>query len=69
LPAASAALSGRVGKVVSYPPLSEVSADQRRGLHEALLDADCFEDLPGNGRRQSSKPKRHVGSFASSLGD
>jgi hypothetical protein len=44
---ASADLSRRVRKVVAYPPLSEITADQRRELHEALLDADGFEDLPG----------------------
>jgi hypothetical protein len=44
---ATAALSRRVGKVVGYPPLSEMSAPQRREFHEALLDADTFEDLPG----------------------
>jgi hypothetical protein len=44
---ANAELSGRVEKVVGYPPLSEMNADQRRQFHEALLDADRFEDLPG----------------------
>jgi hypothetical protein len=44
---ASAELSRRVEKVVGYKPLSEMSAGQRRGFHEALLEADCFEDLPG----------------------
>ena len=44
---ASAALSRRVGRVVGYPPLSEMSDLQRRDFHEALLDADAFEDLPG----------------------
>jgi hypothetical protein len=44
---ASAALSRRVGKVVGYPPLSEMSDLKRREFHEALLDADTFEDLPG----------------------
>jgi hypothetical protein len=44
---ASAALSRRVGKVVDYPPLCDMSDLQRRELHEALLDADSFEDLPG----------------------
>jgi hypothetical protein len=44
---ASAELSRRVGKVVGYPPLSEISDLQRREFHEALLDADSFEDLPG----------------------
>jgi hypothetical protein len=27
--------------------LSELSDRQRREFHEALLDADAFEDLPG----------------------
>jgi hypothetical protein len=44
---ASAELSGRVERVVGYPPLSELSDDQRREFHEALLDADSSEDLPG----------------------
>jgi hypothetical protein len=43
----TAALSRRVGKVVAYPPLGEMSAVHRREFHEALLDADSFEDLPG----------------------
>ena len=44
---ASAELSRRVEKVVGSPPLSELSALQRRECHEALLEADTFEDLPG----------------------
>jgi hypothetical protein len=44
---ASAELSRRVGKVVGYPPLCEMSDSKRREFHEALLDADAFEDLPG----------------------
>ncbi len=44
---ASAELSRRVEKVVGYPPLSELGDFQRREFHEALLDADGFEDLPG----------------------
>ena len=47
LPMASLDLGRRVAKVVGYPPLSEMSEDQRREFHEALLDADAFEDLPG----------------------
>jgi hypothetical protein len=43
----SATVSRRVEKVVGYPPPSEMSEDQRREFHEALLDADSFEDLPG----------------------
>jgi len=37
----------RVGKVVGYPPLTVMSAERRREFHEALLEADTFEDLPG----------------------
>jgi hypothetical protein len=44
---ASAELSRRVEKVVDYPPLSEMGDLQRREFHEALLEADSFEDLPG----------------------
>ena len=44
---ASAEWSRRVEKVVGYPPLSELGTDQRREFHEALLDADSVEDLPG----------------------
>ena len=44
---ASAELSRRVGKVIGYPPLSELSPEQRREFQEALLAADTFEDLPG----------------------
>jgi hypothetical protein len=44
---ASPALSRRVRKVVAYPPLCEMSDLQRREFHEALLDADSFEDLAG----------------------
>jgi hypothetical protein len=52
---ASAALSRRVKRVVGYPPLSELSDLQRREFHEALLDADTFEDLPG--KWQAAIPK------------
>jgi hypothetical protein len=44
---ASADLSRRVGKAVAYSPLCEMSDLQRREFHEALLDADTFEDLAG----------------------
>jgi ketosteroid isomerase-like protein len=43
----SAELTRRVEEALGYPPLSEIGADQRRELEEALLDADAFEDLPG----------------------
>jgi len=44
---ASPALSRRVEKLVRYPPLVEMDDRQRREFHEALLDANSFEDLPG----------------------
>jgi hypothetical protein len=44
---ATATLSRRVRRVVAYPPLCDMSDLQRREFHEALLDADTFEDLPG----------------------
>jgi hypothetical protein len=40
-------VSRRVGTVVAYPPLCETSALQRREFHDAVLEADTFEDLPG----------------------
>jgi hypothetical protein len=36
-------LSRRVGKVVVYPPLCEMSDLQRRDFHEALLAANTVE--------------------------
>jgi hypothetical protein len=44
---ASAELSRRVRKVVGYPPLCDMTEHQRREFHEASLDADSFDDLPG----------------------
>jgi hypothetical protein len=44
---ASADLSRRVEKVVSYPPPSELGNLQRREFHGALLEAGTFDDLPG----------------------
>jgi hypothetical protein len=64
---ASAALSRRVEKVVAYAPLSEMSDVQRQDFHEALLEADDFEDLPGKWQAaileyEQSRPKlRFVG--------
>jgi hypothetical protein len=40
-------LSRRVGKVVGYPPLCEMSDLQRRDFHEGAVDAEAFADLPG----------------------
>jgi hypothetical protein len=53
---ASAALSRRVRKVVAYPPLSGMSDLQRREFHEALLDADSFEGLPGMDTLEVTEP-------------
>jgi hypothetical protein len=62
---ASAELGRRVEKLVAYPPLSEMSAEQRRELHEALLEADAFEDLPGKWQAavleaEQNRPKLRV---------
>jgi hypothetical protein len=66
--AGSAALSGRVEKVVGYLPLSETSDFWRRNIHEALLDSDSFEERPDKWRAailksEEKRPKlRIVGS-------
>jgi hypothetical protein len=65
---ASAELSRRVRKEVGFPPLSEMSDHRRREFHEVLLDADSFEDLPGNGRRRFWRQGRAGRSCASSGG-
>jgi hypothetical protein len=62
---ASTELGRRVGKVVGYPPLSEMSDQQRREFHEAVLDADDFEDLPGKWqaailKAEQNRPKLRV---------
>ena len=44
---ASVELSRRVEKVVGYPPLIEMSGQTRREFHEAVLEAQAFEDLAG----------------------
>lgn len=44
---ASAELSHRAGKVVGYPPLSELDERQRQEFRKALLEAGTFEDLSG----------------------
>jgi hypothetical protein len=44
---ASPELSRRASMAVAYPPLCELGDVQRREFHEALLEADAFEVLPG----------------------
>ena len=61
----SAQLSRRVGKVVGQPPLSELGDLQRCEFHEALLEADTFEDLPGKWQAaileaEQNRPKLRV---------
>jgi hypothetical protein len=56
---ANAALSRRVQKVVPYPPLLEMSDVQRREFHEALLDAETFEDLSGKWQAAILKAERN----------
>jgi hypothetical protein len=56
---ARAELSRRVEKVVAYPPLSEMDADQRREFQEALLEADAFEDPPGKWRAAIAKAEQN----------
>lgn len=58
----AASLSERVGKVVGYPPLSDMDESQRREFREALLEADSLEGLPGKWqaaivRAEQNRPK------------
>jgi hypothetical protein len=62
---ASADLSRRVEKVDGYQPLCDMGAQQRREFHEAVLDADSFEDLPGKWqaailKAEENRPKLRV---------
>jgi hypothetical protein len=65
LPTGSAELSRRAERVAGYPPLSEMSEGRRQEFHEALLDADSFEDLPGKWQAaileaEQNRPKLRV---------
>ena len=67
----SVALSRRFRKVVGYPPLSEMGREQRRAFHEALLEADAFEDLPGQvagGDLEGGEPPAEAASRREQLG-
>ena len=63
---ATAELSRRVESAVGYPPLSEMGGQQRREFHEALLDADSFEDLPGKWQAAILEAEQNGQTFASS---
>jgi hypothetical protein len=61
----TAELIRRAGKVVGYPPLSELDDVQRREFHEPLLEAGSFEDLPGKWQAailaaEQNRPKLRV---------
>ncbi len=58
-------LNRRVQNVAACPPLVDMSAEQRRELHEALLDAGSFEDLSGKWqaailKAEQNRPKLRV---------
>jgi hypothetical protein len=62
---ATAELTRRGGKVVGYPPLSEMGEHQRREFHQALLEAGSFDDLPGKWQAailqaEQNRPKLRV---------
>jgi hypothetical protein len=62
---ANAAPSDRVRKVVAHPPLCDMSALRRREFHEALLDAESFEDLTGKWqaailKAEENRPKLRI---------
>jgi hypothetical protein len=62
---ASAKLSRRVEKGGRLPPLVEMDDRQRQEFHEALLEADSFEDLPGKWQAaileaEGNRPKLRV---------
>ena len=64
-PMARVALSRRVERVGGYPPLCDMGVDQRRDFHDALLEADTFEDLPGKWQAaivtaEQNRPKLRV---------
>ena len=48
--------------MVGYPPLAEMDAEQRCEFHQAVLETDTFEDLPGKWqaavlKAEQSRPK------------
>jgi hypothetical protein len=61
----SVELSRRVREVVGYPPLVEMNVGQRREFHEALLEADTLDDVPGKWQAailsaEDNRPKLRV---------
>jgi hypothetical protein len=60
---ASAELTHRVELILRYPPLAEMSAEQRLEFDEALLDADRFEDLPGKWQAAVLKAEQSLAGY------
>jgi hypothetical protein len=60
---ASAELTHRVELVLRYPPLAELSGEQRLEFDEALLDADRFEDLPGKWQAAILKAEQSLAGY------
>jgi hypothetical protein len=56
-------LTHRVDLVLRYPPLAEMSAEQRLEFEEALLDADAFEDLPGKWQAAILKAEQSLAGY------
>jgi hypothetical protein len=52
--------SCRVGRVVGYPPLSDMDERQPREFPEALLEAGTFEDLPGRWQAAILEAELHI---------
>jgi hypothetical protein len=65
---ANAQLSRRVGSV-AYPPLCDMDEVQRRELHEALLEAGSFDDLPGKWQAAILKAEENRPSLRVVTGD
>jgi hypothetical protein len=66
---ASAELSRRVERVAGYPPVSEMPDLQRREFHEALLEANSFEDLPGKWQAAIMQAERNPPNLRAVLSD
>jgi hypothetical protein len=58
-------LSDRAGKLVGYPPLSDLSELQRREFHEALLEAAQLRrpagEVAGGDPRSGAEPAEAAG--------
>jgi hypothetical protein len=64
----SAELRRRVEKLVGYPPLAEMSDRQRRELHQSLLEAGSFEDLPAKWQAATLKAEQNRPNLLAAVG-